>query len=107
MFCTKCGVELRENDVFCSQCGNRIKAGAETAAPRPLMLDKKNKKIFGVCAGFARYLDVDVVLVRVIWLVLAFGAGLGFIAYLAAWIVIPSDKYACPDPMAHQVPQAS
>jgi phage shock protein C len=69
------------------------------------MLDKRNKKIFGVCAGFARYLDVDVVLVRVIWLALAFGAGLGFIAYLAAWIVIPSDGGQAPrDTIAHQVP---
>ena len=55
------------------------------------MLDKKNKKIAGVCAGFARYIDVDVTLIRVIWLILAFGTGVGFIGYIVAWIAMPSD----------------
>jgi phage shock protein C len=54
----------------------------------------QNKKIAGVCAGFARYLDIDVTLVRIILLVLAFGAGVGFIAYLVAWIVMPKDPPA-------------
>jgi phage shock protein C len=59
------------------------------------MLDKHNKKVAGVCAGFARYLGVDVVLVRVLWLGIALCTGVGFFVYLAAWIVIPSD--ACFD----------
>jgi phage shock protein C len=42
--------------------------------------------------GFARYLDVDVTLVRLVWLVLALASGgLGFIAYVIAWIVIPEE----------------
>jgi len=56
------------------------------------MLDKRNKKIAGVCAGFARYLGVDVVLVRVLVLGIAICTGVGFFVYLAAWIVIPSDE---------------
>jgi len=69
------------------------------------MLDKRNKKIAGVCAGFARYLEVDVVLVRVLVLGIAICTGVGFFVYIAAWIVIPSD--ACPDlrDMAARVPQ--
>ena len=61
------------------------------APPRSLLLDKRNKKIAGVCAGFARYLGVDVVLMRVLWLGIALCTGVGFLAYLAAWIVIPND----------------
>ena len=91
MFCTKCGVELREDDRFCSRCGNRTTVEAATERPRPLMLDKRNKKIGGVCAGFARYFEVDVVLMRVLWLGIAICTGVGFLAYLAAWIAIPSD----------------
>jgi phage shock protein PspC (stress-responsive transcriptional regulator) len=56
-----------------------------------LTRDLQNKKIAGVCAGFARYMDVDPVLVRVIWLALAFGTGIGFIGYVVAWIVMPKD----------------
>jgi phage shock protein PspC (stress-responsive transcriptional regulator) len=55
------------------------------------MLDKANKKIGGVCAGLARYFDADVTLIRVLFLIVAFCTGVGFLAYLVAWIVIPSD----------------
>jgi phage shock protein C len=99
MYCTRCGLELRNDDRFCSRCGNRTPAGAAQDpvpdAPRALMLDKHNRKVAGVCAGFARYLGVDVVLVRVLWLGIALCTGVGFFVYLAAWIVIPSD--ACFD----------
>jgi phage shock protein PspC (stress-responsive transcriptional regulator) len=58
---------------------------------RRLMLDRSNKKVAGVCAGFARYFDADIILIRVIWLTIALATGIGFIAYLAAWMVMPSD----------------
>ena len=91
MYCTKCGLELREEDRFCSRCGARTAAG-EVGSPRTtLMLDKRNKKIAGVCAGFGRYFEMDVTLVRVLWLAIAIGTGVGFIAYLIAWLLMPSD----------------
>jgi phage shock protein C len=77
------------------------------AAPRRLMLDKTDKKIGGVCAGFARYSDLDVALVRVVWLIVAFSTGLGFLAYLVAWIVMPSDHGLEPRPAMTAVPQAN
>jgi phage shock protein C len=92
MFCTRCGFELRDSDRFCSRCGARTSAGPALQKYQPLLLDKRNRKIAGVCAGFARYFDVDVVLFRVLTLVLALCTGVGFLAYIAAWIVIPSDR---------------
>lgn len=50
-----------------------------------------DKKIAGVCSGFARYFECDVTLMRVIWLILAFGTGTGFIGYIVAWIAMPKD----------------
>ena len=92
MFCTHCGVELDASARFCSQCGARTPVFPQDAqAARPLLLDKRNRKIGGVCAGFARYLEVDVVLIRVLWLAIALMTGVGFLAYLAAWIIMPSD----------------
>lgn len=92
MYCTKCGVELRETDRFCSQCGARSALNPlPSEPPKPLMLDKRNKKIGGVCAGFARYFACDVTLVRVLTLAIALGTGVGFLAYLAAWLIMPSD----------------
>jgi phage shock protein PspC (stress-responsive transcriptional regulator) len=37
-------------------------------------------------------MDTDVTLIRALWLAIAVTTGVGFIAYLAAWIVIPSDE---------------
>ncbi|MGD1068507.1 MAG: PspC domain-containing protein [Bryobacteraceae bacterium] len=92
MYCTKCGAQLRDDDRFCSQCGHGTAVSTPTEPPRALMLDKCRKKIAGVCAGFARYLDVDVTLMRVLWLAIAIcTGGVGLLVYLAAWIVIPSD----------------
>jgi phage shock protein PspC (stress-responsive transcriptional regulator) len=51
-----------------------------------------DKKIGGVCAGFARYFDMDVTLMRVLWLIVAFMTGIGFIVYIVAWICMPRDE---------------
>jgi phage shock protein C len=92
MFCTRCGAAFKEDDHFCSQCGNTTPLGRFVpAGPMRLTRDIANKKIAGVCAGFARYLDVDVVLVRVLWLAVAICTGVGFLAYVAAWIVMPKE----------------
>ena len=92
MYCTKCGVELKDDDRFCCRCGARTAVGWVESPGKRLMLDKCHKKIGGVCAGLARYWDMDVTLVRAVWLAIAITTGVGFLAYLAAWIVIPSDE---------------
>ena len=51
----------------------------------------QQKKIAGVCAGFAVYMDVDVTLVRILWLLTAIFTGVGFIAYIIAWIAMPKE----------------
>ena len=45
---------------------------------KQLMRSGRDKKIAGVCAGVAHYLDMDPTIVRVIWGVLAccYGAGI-------------------------------
>ncbi|MFN7997299.1 MAG: PspC domain-containing protein [Bryobacteraceae bacterium] len=94
MFCTRCGVEIGERARYCSQCGHPSKlaeVGSNPYCVPRLALDTENKKIAGVCAGFARYLGVEVLLVRIVWLALALGAGVGFIAYMVAWILMPRD----------------
>ncbi len=89
MFCTRCGVALRETDRFCSQCGTSVSFthNRHRELSRPMM----QKRIGGVCAGFARYFDCDITLMRVLWLVVSLGTGVGFIAYVVAWIAMPKD----------------
>lgn len=46
--------------------------------------------IAGVCGGIANYFDADPTIVRLIWAVATiFTGGLGILAYLIAWIIIP------------------
>jgi phage shock protein C len=62
------------------------------AAPsRRLMRARYDKKIAGVCAGVARYLDLDTNLVRLVWLLCFLLAGTGLLAYVIAWIIMPME----------------
>ena len=54
-----------------------------------LVRDPYDKVIGGVCSGLAHYFDVDVIIVRLILVVLFLSLGVGFVAYLIAWAVIP------------------
>jgi phage shock protein PspC (stress-responsive transcriptional regulator) len=45
----------------------------------------------GVAAGIADHLDLDVTLVRIVLVVLAFVGGLAVPLYLAAWLLIPDE----------------
>ena len=56
---------------------------------KQLMRSGRDKKIAGVCAGVANYLDMDPTIVRVIWGVLAFCYGVGIVAYIILWIIAP------------------
>jgi phage shock protein PspC (stress-responsive transcriptional regulator) len=67
---------------------------------RRLTRSNTQGKIAGVCAGMANYFDVDVVLVRLAWVVLAILGAIvgGVIAYVAAWVVMPIATE--PDPVS-------
>ena len=59
-------------------------ASSTTAGPRRLVRIPADEKIAGVCAGIADYLDVDVTLVRALWLALSIVPGAvigGIVAY--------------------------
>ena len=58
---------------------------------KKLYRSSSDRKIAGVCAGFAEYFDLDVTLVRLIWLIVSFMTGLGLLAYPIAWIVMPEE----------------
>lgn len=57
-----------------------------------LYRSKTDKVIAGVCGGIGKYLGVDPVIVRLIWVVLTLCVGAGILAYLLAWLIIPKEK---------------
>jgi phage shock protein PspC (stress-responsive transcriptional regulator) len=54
-----------------------------------LFRSRENKIIGGVCGGLGEYLDVDPVLIRLIWGALFFLGGVGLFGYIIAWLIIP------------------
>jgi phage shock protein PspC (stress-responsive transcriptional regulator) len=70
-------------------------AGAGPAAVRPILeRPRQGRKIAGVCLAVARYLEVDVTLVRILWVLLIFVGGGGIVAYLVGWLIIPEEPLA-------------
>jgi phage shock protein PspC (stress-responsive transcriptional regulator) len=94
MLCQSCQKEILQDSRFCYFCGAAQPAASPSGA-KVLRRSVSDRKIGGVCAGLADYLDLDVSLVRILWVLLAF-AGAGILVYLACWIVIPEAPAATP-----------
>ena len=60
--------------------------------------------IDGICGGIAEYFGVDVTIIRLLLVLLAFMYGTGLLVYIAAMIIMPSnpDIMAAPEPAARQ-----
>lgn len=52
-------------------------------------LSSTDRKIAGVCGGIAEYFNIDSLIVRIIFVVLFFGAGVGLLTYLVIWLLAP------------------
>lgn len=61
---------------------------------RKFYRDAEGKKIAGVCSGLALYLNIDVTLVRIIFLVAFLCGSAGFWIYIVLWIVAPEARTA-------------
>lgn len=61
---------------------------------KKLYLSKTDRKIFGVCGGFAEYFEVDSTLVRVLTILLALITAIVpvVIAYIIMALVIPKHE---------------
>ncbi len=57
---------------------------------KKLYRNKRNGVFGGVCAGLADYFDLDIVLVRLIFVFLSIFGGGGLLIYIIMWIVIPT-----------------
>lgn len=56
-----------------------------------LFRDKSNEVLAGVCAGFAKYLDIDVTIIRILWVLVTLLGGSGIIAYIVCALVMPEE----------------
>lgn len=73
-----------------SQLGAEEPAQPHTTATtesRRLYRDENNKILGGVCSGLANYLNIDAVVIRILFVIFI---GITFIPYLILWVAVPS-----------------
>jgi phage shock protein PspC (stress-responsive transcriptional regulator) len=90
--------DAEDNTSSAKQASGSQSKGPEAFQPnagatKRLYRSENDKVIGGVCAGLANYFGLDTILVRIIFIVLAF-AGAGILAYLILWIAVPSSASA-------------
>ncbi len=61
-----------------------------SSSTKKLYRDTENAYIGGVSSGLAHYLGIDALWIRLIWVLLFFGAGTGIFIYILLWILMPA-----------------
>ena len=93
MSCQRCHRDVAPEATYCPACGApQSNVNGSAWASRRLTRLQAEQKVAGVCAGIADYLDVDVTLVRALWVALSIVPGAvvgGIVAYALAWAVMP------------------
>lgn len=94
MTCSRCAQPVEADSRYCRHCG-------ASASPPPFSSGVSGRRlaripsqgsIAGVCAGLAAYFNIDVTIVRVLWVILSIVPGTivgGIIAYAIAWLLMP------------------
>jgi len=69
-------------------------AGEKFSSPgyHRMYRDTEHRIIGGVCSGMGAYWNIDPLIVRIIFVVLALGGGIGVLVYLILYIVLPEAK---------------
>jgi phage shock protein PspC (stress-responsive transcriptional regulator) len=62
--------------------------------PRRLVRIREGRVLGGICTGLGRYFNLDPIIFRIGAIVLVLVGGAGLVAYLAAWLLIPSEDAA-------------
>ena len=95
---------------YCAACG-----AATPVPPTPvggptysrLIRPRAGRIIGGVCQGLANQYRWDPIWVRVVAVLTAvFCGGLGAVAYIVMWVVVPEEPYLLPQGTATNYPQA-
>jgi signal transduction histidine kinase len=70
---------------------SRRSAGAPL---RELRRDPEHGMVAGVCAGLGSYLDIDPLLLRIAFGATSLASGVGIVAYILAWMLVPAAEAA-------------
>jgi phage shock protein PspC (stress-responsive transcriptional regulator) len=71
---------------------------APPPVPRRLTRSSSDKVLGGLAGGLGRYFDIDPIIFRIGFVVLALAGGAGVLAYIAGWVLVPADPAAGEEP---------
>lgn len=90
MTCPNCQKEIIAASNYCYNCGaKQPNANVPPPVYKRLVRSSNDKKLGGVCAGIADYIDADPTIVRIVALILLLVYGVGFLTYVILWIALP------------------
>jgi phage shock protein PspC (stress-responsive transcriptional regulator) len=85
--CPHCAEEIRVEAVKCRWCGSFVDGRALT---RTWYRSHEQKRIAGVCGGLAEEFGISVTVLRLAFVLgTLLGGGMGVVAYLVLWVVMP------------------
>lgn len=68
------------------------KSNYKTYKAKKLFRDQDNSYVSGVSSGLAHYFGIDAIWIRLAWMLLIFGAGVGIFLYILLWVLVPEAK---------------
>jgi len=68
-------------------------SGSRTYSSSRRIYRDPDRRIFGgVCAGLAAYLNIDALIIRIVFAILFLAGGFGILIYLVLWVVLPEAR---------------
>jgi phage shock protein PspC (stress-responsive transcriptional regulator) len=116
-FCDKCGEQVKVEDHFCNNCGSKLTSSKTwiepdstpkaspapisppmqqktTTRPKRFYRSKQDRWITGVAGGLGEYFDIDPILIRIGFILLAIiGYGTGILLYIVLAIFVEENPY--------------
>jgi phage shock protein C len=85
----ECSQQVHDKEVCSMSDFDSQTPPSTTTDIRRVRRSRQDRVIGGVCGGLAQYVRVDPVLLRIAAVALALSGGVGLLAYVIAWIIIP------------------
>lgn len=60
---------------------------------KKLTRSRTDRKLAGVCGGIAEFFDVDVTVIRILWVLATFLGGSGLLVYIICALLMPEGDF--------------
>jgi len=80
---------LVDDEIFEDEPKQQNYSNRPSSKSKKLYRDTDNSYVGGVSSGLAHYFGIDTLWIRLIWVLLIFGAGTGVLLYILLWIFVP------------------